>query len=232
MNVKKNTIGALHAASLDQAYKCGECLHHKRHAHPSMQEVCFKKGIRSFAIAPKCFTADVTQISNNSDSFVQLAALLSEYTPKEKRILLSLLRQKPIKSKKFRKDMPFGTKVYFHGLGKDYANNYLSGYIMGTTSSGELIITGSPDRNTRGKSYFAYMSDTDSLMTYKEWKVKRTALKAAGRMIDPDSLILPKGLSATGEPVTIDSAPAEWHNKEEKRRKRRRSDDLVITISG
>ncbi len=231
MTLKKDTLGNISSKSLEEAYRCGECLHHKRHAHPSMQEICQKKGIKAFAIAPKCFTPDVTQIANNSDTFVQLAALLIEYTPKQKRIMLALLRQKPIKAKQFRKDMPFGTKIYFHGMGKDYISNYLSGYVMGTTSSGELIVTGSPEQNTRGRSYMAYMSDTASLMTSKEWKVKKKTLKEAGRVLDPNSQILPKGAAVGAEPITIDSAPAAWHDKEEKKQKRRRTDDLVITIS-
>lgn len=230
MSIKKESLGNISAKSLEEAYRCGECLHYKKHAHPSMKEICIKRGIRTFAVAPKCFTPDVTQIANNSDTFVQLAAVLSDYTPKQKRIWLALLRQKPIKSKTFRKDMPFGTKIYFHGMGKDYISNYLSGYVMGQTSSGELIITGSPDQNTRGRSYMAYMSDTDSLMTSKEWKAKKAELKGAGRIMDPQSKIIPKGTPAATEPLTIDNAPASWHDKQEKK-KRRRSDDLVITIS-
>ncbi len=231
MVLKKDSLGNISSKSLEEAYRCGECLHHQRHAHPSMQEVCHKKGIKAFAIAPKCFTPDVTQIANNSDTFVQLAALLADYTPKQKRIMLALLRQKPIKGKQFRRDMPFGAKVYFHGLGKDYISNYLSGYVMGTTSSGELIITGSPEQNTRGRSYMAYMSDSDNLMTAKEWKAKKAELKAAGRILDPNSRIVSKANAAANEPVTIDSAPAAWHDKEEKKQKRRRTDDLVIAIS-
>ena len=228
MVLKKDTLGNISSKSLEEAFKCGECLHHQKHAHPSMQEVCHKKGIKAFAVAPKCFTPDVTQIANNSDTFVQLAAIFSEYTPKQKRILLAVLRQK--KSKQFR-DLSFGIKVYFHGLGKDYISNYLSGYVMGTTSSGELIITGSPDKNTRGRSYMAYMHDADSLMTARQWKVKKAELKAAGRILDPNSRIIPKTSTAVNEPVTIDSAPAAWHDKEEKKQKRRRTDDLVMVIS-
>lgn len=227
--VKKDSLGNISSQSLEAAYRCGECLHHKKHAHPSMQEPCHKKGIRSFAIAPKCFTPDVTQIANNSDTFVQLASLFADYTPRQKRIMLALLRQKPINKKQIRKDMPFGTKIYFHGMGKDYISNYLSGYVMGTTSSGELIITGSPDQNTRGRSYMAYMPDTENLMTAKEWKVKKAALKLAGKILDPQSKIIPKGQPIT-EPITIDSAPAAWHDKQEKK-KRRRTDDMVIIIS-
>lgn len=232
MTVKKDSLGNIASASLEIAYKCGECLHHSRHAHPSFQTPCNKRGIRTFAIAPKCFTPDVTQVAKNSDTFVQLAALLSEYTPKEKRIMLAILKQKPIKRQQFRKDMQFGTKVYFLGMGKDYISNYLAGFVLGQTSSGELILTGSPDRNTRGRSYVAYMQDSDSLMTAKEWKVKKAELKAKGRIHDPASVIVPKGTTMPAEPVTIDSAPQAWHDKQEKKKKKNKGpSDLVFKIS-
>jgi hypothetical protein len=227
MAIKKSTLGNISSKSLEEVYKCGECLHHAKHVHPTMKVVCSKNGVRTFAIAPKCFTPDVTQIANNSDTFVQLAALFSDYTPKQKRIMLALLRQKPIT--KFRKDMPFGTKVYFHGLGKDYISNYLSGYVMGVTSSGELIITGSPEQNTRGRSYMAYMPDADLLMNVKEWKVKKAELKASGRILDPQSLIMPKA-NPEADPVTIDSAPDAWYDKQEKQTKKRRSTDMVYQV--
>jgi hypothetical protein len=224
MSIKKDTLGNISAKSLEDTFRCSECLHFKKHAHPSMQEICSKRGIRPFAIAPKCFTPDVTQIANNSDTFVQLAALFSDYTVKQRRILVALFRQKYTK-----RNIPFGTKVYFHGMGRDYISNYLSGYVMGVTSSGDLIITGSPDKNTRGRSYMAYMQDSDLLMTAKEWKIKREELKAAGKIIDPNSRIVPKG-TAFEDVVTIDSAPAAWHDKQEATSKKSKK-DLTFKVS-
>jgi len=193
-----------------------------------MQTICKLKGIRTFALAPKCFTPDITQIAGNSDSFAAIAMLFAEYTPRQKRILIGVLKQP---QKKFKRELPFGTRVYFHGLGKDYISNYMSGMVAGTTSSGQLIITGSPDRNTRGRSYFAYMNDSDELMTAREWKVKKAELKAAGKILDPQSLVLPKGSPAPNEPVTIDSAPDAWYDRQEKTKKKRGIQDLVIKIS-
>lgn len=212
-SVKKESLGNLSAASLDTAYKCGECLHHKKHAHPSFKSICAERGIKGIAIAPKCFTPDVSQVAINSDLFVQLAALLASYTPKQKRIMNALLKQKP--SKRF-KHLPFGTKMYFLGLGGDYISNYLAGYVMGTTSGGELILTGSPEQNTRGRSYMAYMTDDEMLLTPREWKAKKAELVASGRIRDPKNLVLPRNVEP-GDPVTIDSAPQAWHDKQERK---------------
>lgn len=215
--------------SLDVVFKCGECLHHRVNPHPSKKALCIKEGVRPFAVAPKCFTPDVTQLSQNSDTFVQLALILSEYTPKQQRILFGVLRQRPIKKRRFSRELPFASKVYFLALGADYFSNYLSGYVMGLTSGGDLIITGSPEQNTRGRTYMAYMTDDDNLLTAKEWRIKKKELRDAGRIHDPALKTLPK-LDITVDPVTIDSAPDSWHDKQAKR-VARRSDDLVMKIS-
>lgn len=234
MSIKKDTLGNLSAASLSESYKCSECLHHTKHAHPSYQTTCKEgRGIKGVALAPSCFTPDVSIIANNSDSFVQLATLMDDYTPRQKRVLIALLKQKPIAKKKFTRKLAFGTKVFFLGIGSDYISNYLAGYVMGLTSSGELIITGSPEQNTRGKSYMAYMTDDDNLMTPVEWKRKKEELKAKGRIYDPKTKTMPKQ-DEVGEAVTIDNAPKAWYDKQEKKKKKGIRDltEMVVDVSG
>lgn len=235
MSVKKESLGNLSAVSLSETYKCSECLHHKKHAHPAKREVCKNLGVKGVAIAPKCFTPDVSIIAQNSDAFVQLAALTSEYTASQKRILIALLKQKPLSSKRFSRKIPFGTKMFFLGIGGDYISNYLSGYAMGPTSSGELILTGSPEQNTRGRSYMAYMTDDDNLLTPTEWRKKKAELKAAGRVYDPKTRTLPRP-AETAETPTIDSAPKAWYDKREKEKKKKGVKDLtemiVFDVSG
>jgi hypothetical protein len=234
MSIKKESLGNLTAASLSESYKCSECLHHKKHAHPQFREVCTNRGIKGIAIAPKCFTPDVSIIANNSDAFVQLATLLNEYTPREKRILIALMKQKPISKKKFTRPVVFGMKMFFLGMGADYISNYLAGYVMGLTSTGELILTGSPEQNTRGKSFMAYMTDDDDLMTPVEWKKKKADLKAKGRVYDPKTKELPRQTDGDITP-TLDSAPASWHDRQEKKIKKKGIRDLtemVIDVSG
>lgn len=231
--IKKESLGNLTAVSLSESYKCSECLHHTKHAHAAKQSVCKELGIKGIALAPKCFTPDVSIIANNSDSFVQLAALTNDYTTRQKRILIALLKQKPIGAKRFTRKIQFGTKVFFRGIGGDYISNYLSGYVMGLTSVGELIITGSPEQNTRGRSYMAYMTDDDNLMTPVEWKKKRAELKLAGRVYDPKTRTLPKQDEVIETP-TIDSAPKAWYDKQEKKKKKGIKDltEMVFDVSG
>lgn len=233
MSIKKENLGNLSSVSLSEAYRCSECLHYAKHAHPQFKTVCKERGIKGVALAPKCYTPDVSIIASNSDSFVQLAALVGDYTLRQKRILIALMKAKPISKKKFSRALDFGTKVFFLGMGHDYLSNYLSGYVMGLTSTGELIITGSPDRNTRGKSYMAYMTDDDNLMTPAEWKKKKAELKQKGRIYDPKTKELPKQVDAEQVP-TIDNAPQAWYDRQEKKKKKRGVQDLaeVFDVSG
>lgn len=224
---KKEVTGAS-ALTLNEAFRCGECLHYKKHKHSSHEELCKDEGVRSFAIAPKCFTPDVSQIAQNSDMFVQLSALFSSYTPKQKRILLGMLRASP-KTKK--KEYPFGTKLYLK-IGKDYISNYVSGYVMGYTSSGEMMLSGSPDMKTRGSSFLAFSESTEGFLTASQWKQKRKELREANKIQDPKAGIIQGSSLDNYEPPTIDSAPASWHDKKQEPKKRKRSDavDKSITI--
>lgn len=225
-------VKGVSAATLELQHRCGECLHFSGHQHIHKVELCTKLGVRAIALAPAvCFTPDVTQLVGNSDQFVQLTALLDSYSTKQKRILMGLLIKRPNRIGRYR-DLPLGTKVFFHGMGKDYISNYLSGYVVGATSSGELIISGSPDANTRGKSYIAYMTSSDNIMTITEWKLKRAELKAQGKVLDPQSKIMPSAKSVGDQPVTIDSAPDTWHDKRTAAsKKKNKNRDLTITIS-
>lgn len=215
MNMKKDTLGNASKANLQEAFRCGECLHFRQSKHLAHKELCCKEGVKTFAIAPNCFTPDVTQIAGNSDTFVQVATMFQAYTTKQQRILLAMLRKKTTKSK-----LAFGTKVIFHAMGKDYISNYLSAYVMGHTSSGELILGGSPDQKSRGKMFFAYMKDDEHLLTPAQWRQKKTALKEAGKVYDP-SVIVSKRVADNDDVPSIDNAPKAWKDKQEKSNKKK-----------
>lgn len=212
--LKKDVLGNASKKSLGEAFRCSECLHYKQVAHPSYEDVCFNLGVKPFGVAPSCFTPDVTKVVANPDQFVQLAALFSEWTPSQRRIVLGMLRT----STKKKKQYTFGMKVYFH-TGKDFVSNYLYGLVIGYTSSGEVIISGPPDIKQRGKSYLAYMSPSDGLLTASEWKTKRKQLMDAGKIFDPASAVVKKSsIVAEYEPPSIDRAPTEPSTRKTKKR--------------
>lgn len=201
--LKKDTAESkLAPASNLRPFRCSECLHFKTKPLSDKQEVCSKLGIRGRAIAPSCFTPDISKIAQTSDQLVQLTNLMQSFSPSEKRILFALLNSK-------KKKVKFGTKIYFLAAGKDYLSNYVAGYVVGTTSRGEIMVMGDPDNRRRGKTYIAYFKSMEDLYTTKTFKIKRAELKKAGRIDDPNSPFKAKRrpISVDYEPPTIDQAP-------------------------
>lgn len=212
--------------SLKDAPKCGECLHFKTHQHPSMQGLCQKQGIRPFALAPKCYTPDVAQIVASSDELLHYITFFNNLSLKQRRILVGMLKTK-------KKQFAMGTKVYFKAMGKDYISNYLSGFFIGNTSSGELMVCGDPDRKKRGNMYIALFKDTDTLLTADQWQTKRLDLMNKGRIEDPDKPMkkFKKVVDPIAyEPPTMDSAPEEWYTKQAQKPKRKKSELKELRI--
>jgi hypothetical protein len=198
--LKKDSIGSASKLALAEAFRCQDCLHFKNHPHSAKEQICEKEGVKAIAIAPSCFTPNLALLVGNSDQFVQLAALFNSYDAKQKRTLLAVLRQKPRGHK-------LGTKLFFC-LGKEFVSNFLAGYVAGYSSTGELILIGSPDNKTRGSSFITYMTNDDGLLTMTDWKVKRAALVAANKIYDPSNRIIKKASVADDYvPPTIDVHP-------------------------
>lgn len=198
--LKKDAIGNASKLALAESFRCGDCLHYRNHPHSSKDQLCEKEGVKAVAVAPQCFTPNLSLLVGNSDQFVQLAALFNSYDAQQKRTLLAMLRQK-------RKGHNIGLKLYFC-LGKDYVSNYLAGYVAGYTSTGEIMLIGSPDNKTRGSSFVMYMTSDDGLLTTSEWKAKRAALVAENKLFDPSNRIIKKSSVADDYvPPTIDVHP-------------------------
>ena len=227
--LKKNVLGAASAKSLEDAFRCGECLHFSQSCHPHRDQVCSKLGVKHFGIAPQCFTADVTKIISNAEQFVVLASLFNSYSASQKRILLGMLRGN--KTTKGIKTLKFGTKVYLK-TGKDVISSYYCGYVVGYTSSGELILTGNADRKSAGSAFFAYLKTQEGLLTSMEWKKKRAELYAKGQFDDTKNSrkqsLHDKYLDY--EVPTIDSNPSMFEEPTDRRRKNRRTTELTEFI--
>jgi len=202
--------------ALEDAYRCGECLHFKQSKHHSFDDVCSKLGRRPFAIAPTCYTPDYSKVIANTDEFVQMVSLFGDKTPQQKRIILAILKAEP-KGKKLR----MGTKMYLNYRGREYISNYLCGYVVGYTSGGEVVLCGTPERGTRGRSFFAYLRGDESLITPKEWKERFLSLRASGRIQDPKAVavrdITAKVQDDNYEVPTIDNAPRDPNEKKGKK---------------
>lgn len=229
MQKKDLLTQALPNAMVD-SYRCGDCLHFKAHRHSDHEKPCSEEGIKAGAVAPSCYTPDVTQLSGNSDQFVQFVTLFRNWNPSQRRIATALLRQK-------RKKYDPGQKFYFC-IGDQYISNYLVGYVAGYTSKGQLILIGSPDRQTRGSSFTMYMPpdsvDSGSLLPFSEWKKVRASLRERGLVFDPANKVIKKSsVTDQYEPPSLDAVPEWFLNKgdaEDKPRKRRRTDEISFNV--
>jgi len=230
--LKKDSLGTASAKSLSEAFRCNECLHYKHHAHSSRDKVCIEEGVKGVGIAPRCFTPDVTQVAKNSDQFVQIASLFQNFTTKERKIFLGLLRDQR------KRQFEMGTKLYFK-VGRDFVSNYLAAFVMGYTSGGQLILMGSPDKRTRGSSFVSYINqNSEGLMTAQQWRVKRTELQLANKIHDPNNkVIVRNSIIDAYEPPTIDTFPQMFDTKDKSktssksRSRRSRVADVVDQLS-
>ena len=233
--LKRDTLGTASAKSLGEAFKCGECLHHTQTCHPAREQVCSKLGVRAFAIAPKCFTPDVTKVIQNAEQFAVLSSLFNSYSVQQRRIMIGILRGAKTKesgTKNGKKHFKFGTKLYLR-LGKDVIANYRCGYVVGYTSSGELILAGSADRKSAGSTFFAYLKTSEGLLTHKEWEAKKKQLIAENKLNDMKLAATPAHLDKylSYEVPTIDTSPQFFEKP--KKRKSARTTELtdIYTVS-
>lgn len=208
--------------------RCGECLHFKKSCHPNKDDICSKLGVKAFNKAPsKCFTPNVMELVSNSEQLAVLTNLWNSYSHKQRRIFSHLLSKKK-SNKKFK----FGKQVFFKMVGKDYLSNYVSGYVIGYSSTGDMLVCGDPDKNSRGSSYVAHIKKDTPLLSREEFKKKKLLLVKKNRLLDPDKPLLKFNKTINFNdytPPTIDSAPK---RKEQRGKKKKlKSVDDIITIT-
>lgn len=186
-------------------FRCGECLHFKNSTHPAKNDLCSNLGIKKLAHAPRCFTPDVLQFTKiNAETIPKIAVLLSNMSSSQKRILQGLLS---VENRLKRTDFSFGSKVYFH-LGTDHLDNYLSGYVVGRTSTKELIVVGSVQAHNRGQSLVAFFGDSTEILSVSDWKKRRKNLYDSGRLhAGAGKRKVKPHVGDNYEPPSLDKAP-------------------------
>lgn len=193
--------------------RCGDCLHHRAHAHADKKIVCEREGVLPVAIAPaECFTPNASLLTGNVDMLTQFLSIFVACDHKQRRALLELLKQDDI-----------GETFYFR-VGDDFISNYLRGIVVGRTSSGEIMIIGSPSEKTAGSAFVSYLMDSEGLLNLAQWEKKREELFAANRVIDPKNTKIQRTTVADNySPPTIDMTPemVEALANEKKKKKKR-----------
>jgi hypothetical protein len=213
--LKKDGLkGAVEIVSAD-VLRCGDCLHHRGHAHSEKKTVCEREGVLPVAIAPReCFTPNASLLTGNVDQLTQLMSIFSAYDKKQRLALIELLKQDDI-----------GETFYFR-IGEDYISNYLRGIVVGRTSSGELMLIGSPSEKTVGSAFVSYLMDSEGLLTHSQWEAKRTELFAKNCVIDPKNTTIKRTTVADNYiPPTIDMTPEMLEAAASDKKKKTKKDD-------
>lgn len=199
--VNTDGIGATRINNI--VLKCGDCLHFKGSAHPSIGTPCSQLGVKAFGAAPPCFTANASLLNTvATETFAVLSSILTTFTPQQSRIFMGLLKSAGSLEKH---GFTFLQKVYFR-VGQDYLDNYYSGYVLGVGVDHSIMLV--------GKSYFtsAKRAVTASLLkenvlTIDQFKKLRKKLAASGKLYEPRK-IHKNNIKSTDdyEPPTIETA--------------------------
>jgi hypothetical protein len=217
--LKKDGLKVVDTTVSADILRCGDCLHHRGHAHTDKKTVCEREGVLPVAIAPlECFTPNASLLTGNVDQLTQLLSIFATYDEKQRRALIELLKQPNI-----------GETFYFR-IGEDFISNYLRGIVAGRTSSGEIMLIGSPSEKTVGSAFVSYLIDSEGLLTYAQWELKRAELFDKNRVIDPSSTTIKRSSVADNYiPPTIDMTPEmlEAAANEKKNKKSKEGDGEV-----
>ncbi len=202
-------------------FRCGECLHFKNSIHPAKSDLCVNLGIKKLGHAPKCFTPDVLQLTKiDAETIPKIAVLLAGMSSGQKRILQGLLS---VQTRLKRTDFSFGSKVYFH-LGTNHLDNYLSGFVVGRTSTKELIVVGSIQAHNRGQSLVAFFDDAKEVLSVSEWKKRRKELYESGKIhAGAGKRKIKSTVPVNYEPPSLDKAPEHLLLKLKTNKKRKNS---------
>ena len=195
--------------------RCSECLFFKNQRRPGHTVCCSKEGVKAYATAPVCFFPDTSQLTKTLEGFGALVSVFSAYSPKQRRILLALLK---MSSKTNKKEFKFGTKVYIPIRNDgEYLSDWASAYVLGYTSNGKIIISGSPERQTIGRSFTAFLLP-DSVVGAVDFAKKKKVMITAGKINNP-KIPKAKRISTVDnyepEVPTMDTAPRSWFNKKD-----------------
>jgi hypothetical protein len=212
--LKKDGLKVADISVKSEVLRCGDCLHHRGHAHAEKKTVCEREGVLPVAIAPECFTPNVSLLTGNVDQLVQLLSLFAAYDQKQRRVLVELLKQDNI------------AETFYFRIGDDYISNYLRGILVGRTSSGELMLIGSPSEKTTGSAFVSFLMDEEGLLNQAAWETKRAELFEKNRVIDPNNTTIKRSSVADNYiPPTIDMTPEMLEAAASEKKKKKRKDD-------
>ena len=156
-------------------------MHHKGTPHPAIGEPCNNRGVKTYAAAPNCYTANVSVFRKVSpQTFSILSTIISDFTPQQSRILMGLLKSAGSLEKH---GLSFLEKVFFR-LGEDYLDSYYSGYVFGSGLNHSLMIVGSSFLTGVKHPIIAHL-EPSSVLSVEAFKRKHKFLVQHGKLYVP-----------------------------------------------
>lgn len=208
MNLKPDLstgINKARIASDNTVLKCGECLHFKGSAHPSIGTPCSQRGVKPYGIAPNCYTPDVHQLKSVSiESFQALSTFVSTCKPSQAKILMGMLKNQA-QLKRF--ELSFLEKVYFAVGTGEYLSSYFAGFALGVAPQNGILIVGLQYFSNTRSPVVATM-DRRSVLTREEFEPIAKRLNKLGKLRPPRDrrpLHIPPDI-AKYEPPTIETS--------------------------
>lgn len=178
---KKDTTDNANATRSNITLRCGDCLHHKGTPHPSIGQPCNDRGVKTYAAAPNCYTANVQVFRKVApETFGLLASILSHFSPQQSRVFMGLLKSAGSLEKH---GFTFLERVYFR-LGEDYLDTYYSGFVLGAGIQHNLMIVGSSFFTGIKHPVIAHL-DAASVFNKKAFTKKQAQLTKAGKLYVP-----------------------------------------------
>ena len=217
---KKDTTDNVAASRSNISLRCGDCLHHKGSTpHPAIGQRCADRGVKTYAAAPSCYTANVNVFRKIApETLTVLGSIISHFSPQQSRILMGLLKGAGSLEKH---NLSFLEKVFFK-LGEDYLDSYYSGFVLGCGVNQNLMLVGSTFFTGVRNPVIAHL-DVDSILTAKAFAKKKKQLLAAGKLYVPRK---PHRNDVTADnytPPSIETCKAELEALANKGKKKRRS---------
>ena len=204
--VRRETSGESSLARASNVkLRCGDCLHHKGTAHPSMGQSCATLGVGVGATAPNCYTPNVSIFREHSTATLQaLFVTVASFSPQQQRVFMGLLRNA---SSLNRTGYSFMETVYFttERRGEASLSDYYRGFVAAPGPADTLQIVGINFLNGTRTSCVAFL-DKSSLISRKVFDKRKKALIAKGALESLPKRIQISVAKDDYQPPTLDTA--------------------------
>lgn len=206
INLKKSTDdpGTLTTES-NVKLRCGDCMHFKGTSHPSYGALCSTLGTRASALAPKCYTANVSVFRPLGPDFIRgLAVSVASMDAQQQRVLMGLLRNASALEKI---GLTFMQKVFF-SMGGDCLENWYTGFVLSPGPDRGTVLLVGQDYAKGNRTLCTALLMTSSLITsHKKFNRIKDDLVARGQLRRLPPRLQPKAAKADYEPPTMETNP-------------------------